>query len=130
MIFRRPATWAVLWALAILVLTLMPAREVPGWPWADRVQLDKWVHAFLFGVQCVLLGLALTGVWPQAGRTGTYIMATVVAVAYGGIIELLQESMGNGRHGDTMDLLADAAGVLLGYGYLMRRGARQANKER
>lgn len=129
MTFRRPATWALLWALAIVALTLAPAKDVPGWPWAERVQLDKWVHAFLFGVQCVLLGLAFTRACPSRGRTGLYLLAAFLAVAYGGIIELLQESMGNGRHGDVQDLLADAAGVVLGYALLMRRSARLARKE-
>lgn len=128
MFLRRPAFWAVLWALAILVLTLMPGSDVPGWPWAERVQLDKFVHAFLFGVQCVLLGLALAQVWPGR-RIGPLALAAVLALCFGGVIELLQEAMGEGRHGDLADLLADAVGVLLGFVLMGRRRGGQASRK-
>jgi VanZ family protein len=104
-----------------LVLTLMPAGDVPAWPWAERVQLDKWVHAFLFGVQGVLLGMALLQMGPTGHRTGLLVIATLLAITYGGLIEVLQASMGDGREGDVMDLLADTAGALLGLLWMVRR---------
>jgi VanZ family protein len=116
----RAATLAVLWALAVLVLTLMPASDVPGWPWAEVVHLDKIVHAVLFGVQCVLLGLALRGD-RATGALAVLLPAVVLAIAYGGAIELLQQAMGAGRHGDWADLAADAAGALLGAAVLRWR---------
>ncbi len=119
--WRSPVLWAALWALGILVLTLMPASDVPAWPWAERVQLDKWVHAFLFGVQGVLLGLALIRMRPSGNRTGLLVLATLLAIAYGGLIEVLQSLLGDGRTGDVMDLLADAAGALLGLALVRRR---------
>lgn len=118
---RVPALWALLWALGILVATLSPKQDVPSWPWADRIQLDKWVHAFLFGMQCVLLGLAFLRASSVNRPVGLLVLATVLAVAFGGVVELLQEVMGNGREGDVSDLLADAAGALLGLAWLWRR---------
>lgn len=109
---------AVLWAVAVLVLTLMPSRDVPAWPWAEKVHLDKFVHAFLFGMQSLLLGMALAGMGKWRSRMAPLAVAAVVAIAFGGVIELLQEGMGAGRHGDILDLLADAAGAILGYGFL------------
>ena len=104
-------------ALAVLVLTLMPGRDVPAWPWAEQVQLDKFVHAFLFGMQSLLLGLALASMrWRF--RIGPRALGAVLAIAYGGVIELLQQAMGQGRQGDVLDLLADAAGALFGSGLL------------
>ena len=121
-LIRRHA-WllAGLWAVAVLVLTLMPGRDVPAWPWAERVQLDKIVHAFLFGMQSLLLGMALASLGKWRSRIGPLAVAAVVAIAFGGMIELLQEGMGEGRHGDVLDLLADAAGALIGYGLLSWR---------
>ncbi|MBS1546195.1 MAG: VanZ family protein [Bacteroidetes bacterium] len=119
--WRSPVLWAVLWALGILVLTLMPAGDVPAWPWAERVQLDKWVHAFLFGVQGVLLAAAFLQMRPGSHRIGLLVMATVLAIAYGGAVEVLQSLMGDGRQGDVLDLLADAAGALLGLLWMVRR---------
>lgn len=124
-LIRRNA-WllAALWAVAVLVLTLMPGRDVPAWPWAEKVQLDKFVHAFLFGMQSLLLGMALAGMGKWGSRTGPLAVAAVVAIAYGALIELLQEGMGAGRHGDFLDLLADAAGAVIGYGVLNWRSRK------
>lgn len=115
---------AVLWAVAVLVLTLMPGRDVPAWPWAEKVQLDKFVHAFLFGMQSLLLGMALAGMGKWRSRIGPLAVATVVAIVFGGVIELLQQGMGAGRHGDVLDLLADAAGAIIGYGFLSWRSRK------
>ncbi len=115
---RHAARWAVLWALLILVLTLMPVSDVPRWTWADEIFLDKFVHAFLFGMQCVLLGLALASGRPQQPRQAYFAWAMLAAVGYGALIELVQQAMGQGRHGDVLDLLADVAGALTGYAVL------------
>lgn len=111
---RRAALLAVLWAAGIVVLTLMPSSGVPRWPWIAQLHLDKFVHAFLFGVQCVLLGLALAR--RSFGRP--FRLAFLSALAYGALIEVLQEALGTGRSGDLGDLLADGAGALLGYAFL------------
>lgn len=124
LIRRHAGLLASLWAAAVLVLTLMPSRDVPAWPWAEQVQLDKFVHAFLFGMQSLLLGLALADFGAWRSRIGPLAVAAVVAIAYGGMIELLQEGMGAGRHGDVLDLLADAAGALIGFGVLSWRARR------
>jgi len=121
---RHAGRWAGLWAVLILVLTLMPVSEVPRWTWADVIYLDKFVHAFLFGVQGVLLGMAWTK--PGTSARNRYAWALGAAVAFGGAVELVQQGMGQGRHGDVLDLLADAAGALAGYAWLhwrLRRGA-------
>lgn len=122
---RHAARWAVLWALLILVLTLMPVSDVPRWTWADAIFLDKFVHAFLFGMQCLLLGLALASGRPQQPPQALFAWAMLAAGVYGGLIELVQQAMGQGRHGDVLDLLADVAGALAGYAVLRwhhRRG--------
>lgn len=120
--WRSPVPLAALWAIGILVLTLMPGNDVPAWPWAEKVQLDKWVHAFLFGMQGVLLAMALLHLRPEGHRNGLLVWATVLAIAYGGLIEVLQSVMGDGRTGDVLDLLADAVGALLGLFWMRQRG--------
>lgn len=116
--FRTPVVPAVAWAAFILVLTLAPGSDVPSWPWAEKVQLDKWVHAFLFCVQSVLLGRAFLHVRPLGHKASLLGVATGVAIAFGGAIEVMQEVMGAGRHGDWHDLMADAAGALVGLAVL------------
>mgnify|MGYP001556796227 CR=1 FL=1 len=110
--------WPVLWAVVILVLTLMPGSDVPAWPWAEAVQLDKFVHAGLFGVQTILLGRAVV---PGGRIRSVFIIAMVASIAYGGGIEILQGLMGLGRDPDIADFAADSVGALLGYGFLKWR---------
>ena len=126
MILRRPGRWAALWALAVLVLTLMPASDVPRIGWAERLAVDKLVHAFLFGVQVILLALAFSGRPAWRRRAHPYLLALLAAVAFGALVEILQELMGLGRHADVLDLLADAAGAVAGLTFLHWRGAGAA----
>lgn len=122
-LIRRNAWFlATLWAVAVLMLTLMPGNDVPAWPWAEAVHLDKFVHAILFAVQSLLLGIALGSMGAWRSRISPVAVAALVAIVYGGVIELLQEGMDAGRHGDVLDLLADSVGALIGYGLLRRRG--------
>lgn len=109
---------AVLWAVVILVLTLMPGSDVPAWPWAETVHFDKLVHAGLFGVQAILLGLALRS---TVNVKTAFLVALLVAIVYGGAIELLQGAMHMGRDADIFDLLADAVGAGIAYAVLRIR---------
>lgn len=116
------ARWlAVLWAVAVLLLTLMPGDDVPRWEWARVVQLDKWVHAGLFGVQAILLGWAFDQgrKWPWSWLPAACGM--LASMAYGAAIEGMQTLMEWGRQGELADLLADASGALLGFAWLMRQ---------
>jgi VanZ family protein len=115
--------WSLLWALIILVLTLMPGSDVPAWPWAEVVHLDKLVHAGLFGVQVILLGRALMSKFSV--RTA-FLVALLVAIAYGAAIELLQGAMGLGRYADVLDVVADAAGAGIAYAILRVRHSARA----
>lgn len=117
------------WALLILVLTLLPPPEVPGAGWLSRYHLDKVVHAGLFAVLCVLLVQALDDarghVWRPYRST---ILGFVLSVLYGGLTELLQGTATIGRSADIWDLVADAAGALLGTVYFRRASARYSHQ--
>ena len=47
------------------------------------------------------------------------VAIAVVAIAIGGLIEVLQELMRLGRSMDMLDLLADAAGVVVALGVMV-----------
>ncbi len=116
--FRRPG-FAIAWAILILMVCLMPGSAVPRYGFLSDLPLDKLVHAILFGVFFVLLVKWARG---QAAhldlRQHAFLAGFAIAVIYGGIIELLQETMALGREGDLPDLLADVVGVILGMAYL------------
>lgn len=94
----------------LLILTLMPgdqAPELPPFPYADKV-----AHLLMFGL------VSLAAMWDigrYSGRlsTSVYVLTAVGATAMGALIEVLQASMGVGRSGDWLDLVADSAGAFL-----------------
>lgn len=115
-------TWipALVWALFILLLTLMPAQVVPGGGLLGRYHLDKVVHAVLFGVFLVLLVRALGwGAGREQGGAWRLFLGALLAIAYGALTEVLQELTGAGRRGDVWDLVADALGVIIAAAWLL-----------
>jgi hypothetical protein len=93
---RRMAFWALL--LVIVVLSLLPGDRLPSvFAWWDKAQ-----HALGFAV---LTGLGLFAYTRARWRL------PVGLLLLGGAIELAQGASG-WRHGDWLDLLADAVGIL------------------
>lgn len=92
------AATAVL-ALGIAVATLTPAPDT-GLPGSD-----KTYHILAFAA--LAFPLAFAGRWPA-------VPVFVGAVAYGGLIEILQPM--TGRTAEWADLYADALGAVLGVG--------------
>ena len=88
-------------ALAVLVLSLLPpGSHLPDTGW------DKSNHLLAFAV------LAVLGLRSYPGSRGPLLAGLL---AYGGLIEGLQ-SLTPDRFAEWADLLADAAGLLLGWG--------------
>lgn len=117
---------AVLWAVLILVLCLMPGPALPKWDWADLFSLDKPVHAILFAVQFVLVVRALAwDTWRSGPGARTLVLAFVITVTYGILTELMQHLEALGRHGDVNDAIANTVGALLGIAYLRWRSGRE-----
>ena len=107
----RPfAVLAGLWAALILVLTLTPAAEMPRTPDWELLSFDTAAHA---GVFFVLVALAWLARQPAARTAGAGLGLLAAAVAFGGLIEVLQYAMHLGRHADWTDLLSDTIGAIL-----------------
>ncbi|HEX8328770.1 MAG TPA: M28 family peptidase [Hymenobacter sp.] len=111
---RSYAALPLLWAAVVLVLTLTPANEMPRTPVWELLSFDTAAHA---GVFAVLAGLSWFSLrrqqrWPRVARyVGT--VALLGSILFGGLIEVLQQTMGLGRHGDWTDLLGDGIGAAL-----------------
>ncbi|MCB9170497.1 MAG: VanZ family protein [Flavobacteriales bacterium] len=122
--------WAVLWALLILVLCLIPGKDLPDWDWFDLFDLDKPVHFTLFGVQMVLTALAFHPQYADpAGRSKALGLAFGACVAYGGLTEVMQGALLMGRTADITDFIANTLGCLAGLVYLRRRAKRAGAPE-
>ena len=114
---RPYAALPLLWAAAVLVLTLTPANEMPRTPVWELLSFDTAAHA---GVFFVLAGLGWFSLrrqrrWPWPARhAGAVVLAS--SLLFGALIEVLQMTMRLGRHGEWSDLLSDGIGAALAVG--------------
>lgn len=83
-----------------LVMLFSPGSAVPSGP----PHSDKPVHAALFAA------LAAAAVYAGAG----WRSAGAALLVYAAVSEVLQSALPIHRHGDPMDLIADAAGIAAG----------------
>jgi len=92
-------TLTAILALIIAALTLTPAPTgPPGMPFADKL-----AHLLAFAA------LALPLAWRYPHR---WVAVAVAALAYGGLIEIVQPHVGRGR--EFADLVADGVGAFSG----------------
>lgn len=113
---EKKRTWVLLsrniiWAAVIFFLCAMPSDRVPD-PHLNIPHLDKAVHFGMFFIMAVLLCNELE-YQTRLGIRKIYLITVLIAFAYGGIIEILQQRFFN-RSGDIWDLAADVSGAVVG----------------
>ena len=102
-----------IWVIIIYVLLTMPAkdfREVDiEIPYADKI-----VHAGIFAVMVLLFA------WPYRfepfkKNAQKILLIAIVATLYGIAMEFVQKNLTNPRGYEEWDMVADAAGALIGF---------------
>jgi len=96
-------------AVGIVVISVTADPDIKGMQFAGA---DKVGHAIAY--LALTLMLLLAGVWRPGRARGIWrgpLPALLIAVAYGGVLELIQGAVG--RDTQFLDLLADALGALL-----------------
>lgn len=96
-----------LWVVAILFLSLMPARNVPE---VGVWNADKLVHA---GMYFALAMLMLKSQWLSISSQKYLLVVALVCIGFGSSIEWLQEHCTADRHFDDLDIVANTLGVVL-----------------
>lgn len=112
---------ALLWALLILVLCLLPGGALPQWRWADLINVDKLVHALLFFGQTILLARMFLG---HGSPQRWLLWAVIISVGYGIGVELMQGLEALGRRTDLNDMIANTVGACTAGWYAHRRSAK------
>ncbi|MBK9176256.1 MAG: VanZ family protein [Flavobacteriales bacterium] len=126
MAMLRHLRWALLWALLILLLCLMPGAALPTWRWADLMSVDKLVHAGLFAGLFILCAGGLARHYgSNVLRSSVVLTTAILAVAYGGLLETMQNLPALGRRGDWNDFIANTTGVAAGWGWYRWRRTDQ-----
>ncbi|OGX91696.1 VanZ family protein [Hymenobacter coccineus] len=112
---RRPyVALPLLWAAFMLLLTLTPSRDMPDTPAWTLLSFDTAAHAAVFGVMAALAWFSLRRQrrWPLLAQQAA-LAVLVGCVAFGGLIEILQYVMAQGRHAEWSDLISDGIGALV-----------------
>ena len=109
--FLKHNKWALLWALLIFVLCMIPGRDLPKISWLENFGFDKLIHAGLFFVLVVLF---VRGFSEQQLKNYPKITALLICVAYGGVLEILQGVLFIERSADVYDFIANSCGSILG----------------
>jgi VanZ family protein len=118
----RPWIPALVWAAIIFVLSSLPGSAYPK---TNLINADKLVHVALYGL---LGGLCARGFVRGTGR-GAWAalgLAALLSALYG-VTDELHQAFVPGRNSDWRDVVADAAGSVLGAAVVVllarRRGA-------
>lgn len=105
---------AILWAILIAYFLFSPSQGIPRITFFQQIpHFDKFVHVLLFGMLTLLL---IFGFEKQqrfkSHRSKAAVTALLVAIIYGGFTEYLQHLLPTGRTSDSIDFIADLAGII------------------
>ncbi len=105
-----------IWAIVILLLTGLPGTYFPEvhsfWDWLEP---DKVIHLIIFGSLSYLIIWGFRDEYAYKNNRNKLIFNSMIAgVIYGGLTEILQETVFVGRDGNIYDFMANTLGVPLG----------------
>ena len=99
----------IIWAIILLWLSLTSSPpQLPG-----VLGWDKLLHAGAYGLLTVLIAQLLVYLFFDSGKF--WWRAGLAAIAYGGLLEILQLLAQTGRTAEWWDLCADAFGAFIAY---------------
>ena len=108
---------AIMWAFFIAILCGIPGKNLPSANWLELISFDKFVHASLFFV----LNYLSNKDWNPLNTKVKYFTISLICIAYGGIIELLQASMFKDRSADILDFIANSVGVIIAFFFISKK---------
>ena len=111
----------MLWALIILILCGIPGRDIPHISFLELLSFDKFVHASIFFVFALLLirGLSLQTTFEKLNQRPKMI-APLFCILYGGLMEIMQGTLFEGRSADIFDFIANSVGCMLAVAFYNR----------
>lgn len=104
---------SLMWALIIMMLCGAPTSSFPTVRFLNIPHLDKVVHFVLYFVFTLLLVSENNTLRLSGGITKkSMLIGFILAVAYGGIIELMQMLVFTSRGAEIVDFLANFIGSI------------------
>ena len=105
---------SIVWAIVILILCGLPGNEVSKVKFIDIPYFDKFVHLSLYLVFTLLL-ISDNNSKRKSNEVSVkaIILATIAAIIYGILIEVLQKYLFINRGAEIWDEVANTLGVLI-----------------
>ena len=106
---------ALIWAGIIVFMSLLPSNKLP----VDvLVVSDKIIHASIYFVLTLFLIVAFIYISNDVTNSiikRKFIIAVLISLLFGILIEVAQEMMNIGRSGDWKDVIANLFGTVIVY---------------
>ncbi len=110
------------WFLIVAVLLFAPGNEFPSTKWFGDIQVDKLVHAGVFGIMGLLFMIPIgTSSIEKRKKLGYLIRIAIVISLWGLASEFIQKYWAIGRNFDLIDCLADSAGSGIAFIYCKKK---------
>src|ERR1700681_2598923 len=109
-------TLARLWSVFILILMAIPGNLLPREEKTFIPNLDKLVHATLFGSFVFLWSIYYATRKEKNNHSDSrFVLILIIACLYGVATELMQKYLMPNRDYDIYDIMADSIGAALGF---------------
>ncbi len=106
---------AIIWLIFSTYLFCSPGSVVPKYEWLIQINFDKLVHFGIFSVQVFLTCWGYRGRNPDTvSPTIPFLLFTMLAIAFGVVIEFLQDGYIPNRSFQVGDIVADTLGAAIG----------------
>ena len=106
----------IAWFLFVLILICLPGKSIPEAGWLDFIDVDKLVHAGLFGGIVFLFCRPFRKTsFERNEKVRLFIRITLATCIWGITTELIQKYFVPGRQFDLMDWAADSLGAIIAF---------------
>ncbi len=115
--FLRYNLAGILWALTLLLLSLIPGRMMPDLSFWQLIRFDRVAHMVAFAILVFKLAMGFYKQYTfRSLRYHALQSAFIFSLVYGGLLEILQGLLIADRHPEMPDFIANAIGCISGAG--------------
>jgi VanZ family protein len=113
-------TPARLWTIFIFILMAIPGNMLPKEEKTFIPNLDKLIHATLFGSFVFLWSIYYATRKERNNNSDSrFVLILIIACLYGVATELMQKYLIPNRDYDIFDIMADSIGAVLGFIFVL-----------
>jgi VanZ family protein len=103
------------WAAIIFIAYSIPGQDLNQFDSWDILKLDKLIHFTLFaGFSFLLVNAFIKQKGYRYFHKNARVIAVILSIVYGGVLEFVQGRLFEGRSSDIMDFVANCIGAFGG----------------